>query len=298
MGLTNQDPGCCCTGCNTTICAGNRCCAASSVGAGTLVQIYTVGGGTLIVQGTTTSGGCVTLDIGTAGTYDVHITFAGTTTVIVESSQSLTCGGTKTYSGLNPGNVFCCQCCLMNNTSTVGNSDLFLTDVLGTINLTYGLDCTGFICGGVGTGCWVGNVNPSVNIVQYNLTTNVCSVVSGTAQVCYTVTCNSTGSPTVWSVTVTRTWWIDWCEGGLHLCDPLPGSYTFAYCGDPTSSGGHPCCASGGGTGSFATSGQATATLSVPSGITCNPFSWSSSLATVGSPVMPDPIGGTVVLQN
>jgi hypothetical protein len=286
-------PCCCVHTCLVTFCAGNHCCIASGVGAGTLVQVYTVGGGTLIVSGTTASNGCVTLDIGSAGTYDVHITFAGTTTVIVESSQALTCNSTKTYSGLNPGTVLCCNCCLMNS-NPVG-SGLFLTDSISTVELTYEIDCTGFFSG---TGTWGGYVTVPTNIVQYNATTNVCSIVSGTTQVCYTVTCTSTtvGGITTWSVTVTRTWWMDWCQGGLHLCSALPGSYTFGYCPNPKAS--PPCCWSSGGTAAFGAPGQATTTLSVPSGITCNPFTWSSSLATVGSPAMPDPIGGTVVVQN
>ena len=89
MGYTNQDPGCCCGGCDTKICLANTC---GSGGSGTNVPVTILSGSTTISSGTTDNTGCVVLSIPNAGTYTVT-TAATARYNSTSGSHALTCGG-------------------------------------------------------------------------------------------------------------------------------------------------------------------------------------------------------------
>jgi hypothetical protein len=108
MGLTNQDPGCCCSGaCTTTICLANQC----TGGVSTNVLVTILSGGTTISSGTTGLLGCVTLSIPSAGTYTVT-TAATTRYASTSSSRALTCGGTTTITLFAKTGYGCLPCFL------------------------------------------------------------------------------------------------------------------------------------------------------------------------------------------
>ncbi len=77
--------GCCCGGCQTTICP--QFCGKNM--AGVLVEVLS--GTTPVASCFSDATGCCTLDIGTAGTYNVRISITGFTTRT--QSRALTCGG-------------------------------------------------------------------------------------------------------------------------------------------------------------------------------------------------------------
>ncbi len=266
-----------------TFCAGNSCCVATGVGAGTTVTVLT--GSTVVAMGTTGSNGCVTLDIGSAGTYTVKIQFLGSSTVTTHTGQVLTCGQTKNYTD-SAGQYFCCNCCLLSDANIVGASGLMLTDANGTYNTSYRAASVPTNCGGQ-VGSWTCQYDlAGVSTITQVGGPPVCTVGTGSTTIYYCVICFESGGN--WTVTVQRLWLIDWCNGLFHTCPAhtFPG-LSFAYT-DVTS-------ISCGGAGSI---GSASKSLMIPSQVTCNPFTWSSSLTTVGTPDMPDPVGGTVVVQN
>jgi hypothetical protein len=106
MGLTMQDPGCCCGGCTVTICVSSSACVTGTPIPGALVTIKS--GSTTVASGTTSSGGCVTLTIPSAGTYTVDVTATEWTNF--SGSRALTCGGTANVSFTSVATgYFCCN---------------------------------------------------------------------------------------------------------------------------------------------------------------------------------------------
>lgn len=116
---------CCCGGsCSTTICVG----ACGSNLPGIMGWIYS--GSTLIANGSTTAG-CVTLTIPSAGTYDVQYQIPGGS-VVDSGSHALTCGGTLSLSASpSRGGYICCGNCPIPTTLTA-------TDPNTTFALVYG----------------------------------------------------------------------------------------------------------------------------------------------------------------
>ncbi len=126
---------CCCAGgppvCNTTICVKGNCGGSSPVLAGATVTIKS--GGVTIVSGTTDGTGCVTLNIGTAGSYTVVISFPGYTTNT--STHTLSCGGTTTISLTAVDTGYHCSC--DHNCAEPVPDTLTGSDGMGSFTLTY-----------------------------------------------------------------------------------------------------------------------------------------------------------------
>lgn len=102
MGLTRLQPGSCCgcapSSCNTTFTLVDSCCSVSCNLSGATFTVKS--GGTTVATGTTGAGGSVTLDLGTAGTYDVTVSYGGST--LTQSGVALACSSyTYYYAGLH-----------------------------------------------------------------------------------------------------------------------------------------------------------------------------------------------------
>ncbi len=167
---------CCCGGCQTTICP-NFC--GVNV-AGILVQVFS--GATLIASGTSDSSGCVTLDIGTPGTYSVTISGGSFTTRTL--SKTLSCGGTT-------GAAF------------ADAPSFTLTDSDRTIGVTE----TSFLSR-IYRGCYE-FIQPNTELTTQFLPAGGCDVphtgpVSGNVDIKYQLDCSVTGGSGVW--TLTRNW--------------------------------------------------------------------------------------------
>ena len=264
---------CGCGPCSTTICVSLCSCSAANTGGGVTVTIKS--GSTVVATGVTASNGCVVLDIGSAGTYTVINSIPGYPD-ITHASQALTCGGTKTYSESGLTNSQCCNCC------PISKFNLNLTDSLGTYSLTWSSTqggicaapsgsvpgwCPGALTAPVGS-AWHVTLGPPVGTCLAS--------VSLLAQYTYMMECIGGNS-----IKVTRVWLYTCCSAGFQSVCPT----------------GTPNYKDPGSTGSSDT-GSANLTLSFPStNAQCNPFSWTGTLATQGSPLMPDPVGGTVSIS-
>lgn len=135
MGLTMQDPGCCCGGCTTTVCVTG--CGGNPEGV--TITITTDPGGAPVSSGVTGSGGCVTLPIPSAGFY--HVVASGGGFASNSNNHNLTCGGTLSIA-LSVGTGFAC----CSGFAGVLPTTLFIT----TCGSTYTLTATpvgGFITG-------------------------------------------------------------------------------------------------------------------------------------------------------
>ena len=117
------ETGCSCTcggggPCNATVCVTG---AAGTALSGATVNILTAcSGGSTVVTGTTDPTGCVTINIGSAGTYCVQVIATGFNTWTL--STALTCGGTTnvplatanggggTGGGVGTGYTYCSPC--------------------------------------------------------------------------------------------------------------------------------------------------------------------------------------------
>jgi hypothetical protein len=144
---------------------------------------------------------------------------------------------------------------------------LYITDAIGgpyTANYTAGPPHA-----------WYTNLLPSANVSPTGTCTggiSSCSVGSNSApaQYSYAITCVTTGN--LHTLVLTRVW-----------------TYT-TQCPNPTtqySPYGTGCGAFGGASTGTSSSGNIT-------NVYCGSIAWSGSLATVGSPALPDPVGGSV----
>jgi len=254
---------CDCGPCSTSICV--EACTGSYVD-GATVQIKS--GATVIGTGTTSGvPPCCTITIPSAGSYTVVI--SGTNLTTHTSTQTLACNSTVTIN-VNPSSLaLCCGDCIMNNT-------IYLTDVNGTIALTYD---------GIVTwrGCYtvsVASTVPNVHIVGGNC---VCeTATTSDVVVFYSVICNTGpgGSPT--SLTVTRDSPFFECSIGVYNYFGAVYAPISASCGP----------ALGCGSAGLITSSTLTQNVS-----SCTPFAWSGTLV-FGGALLADLVGGTVSLSN
>ena len=191
----------CCGGCTNRICV-EFC---NSGVPGVLVQVKS--GATVIASGTTDATGCVSLNIGSAGTYTVVASLTGFTTVT--GSHAMTCGGGTTITFSIP-------------------TTLFLTDSAETVTLTYN----------VFSSTWVGCVSTPVSGAQGQTGIGgICSVTASSfCDILYELSC----AGTTW--TLTATWGICFTPppgviAGCAYCGTgfnSDCSYMFPACPGPT----------------------------------------------------------------
>jgi hypothetical protein len=134
---------CCCSApvCNATICI--KCCVVGTASiSGATVTVKS--GSTVIATGTTDGTGCVTLNVGTAGSYTVVISGLGSPDNT--STQTLSCGGTTNIVISDLG------CCFASLPSTVSFS------MVGTFN-GVAFSTSGTTSARTSTGCPVGGSN-------------------------------------------------------------------------------------------------------------------------------------------
>jgi hypothetical protein len=248
------------------------------------VSVYTSMGGTLVASGTTDSGGRVCLNWqGVAGNYYVTATASGypsyAKTLKLECSKT-----TGIQLPIVPVDPFCCGPCPLSKGSTT------LTDSNGTISIFYGSLTTLGVC--PSSASWGGQTTAPSNSIWGNVPT--CSVGNmGTTSIFYCVQCIGVGSD--FTMKVTRYWLMTACIGTVFdPCTTTVGR-TWGYI-DSTTLGGS--CSNPFTGLSLPLIGSASATLSVPGGVTCGPFMWSSGLTVNGSPPLGDPVGGTVVIES
>ncbi len=257
---------CCCSStCRTTICL-SACSAVSVVGA--TVQIRS--GGSVIASGTTTAG-CVTLSIPSAGTYDVRYQIPGES-LVDAGNKSLTCGGTTTITVSSHPSHICCGNCLVPSTLT-------LTDALSTCTLTFN---------GI-SGGWGGLYTLSTTCL---LITNIgggvctCAIGTGTIRVTYLLKCNTSTSTPAFNIGVGFEAACPSAIGGLPCITGTSPCYLVphSYVATP------PGC---GPTINIITTAVSVGTT-VPSS-SCGPssFSWTGAASTAGYP-----ISGNVTVTN
>jgi hypothetical protein len=126
----------CCCGCQVTICVVS--CSSGPI-SGALVEIRS--GGSDVTSGTTGAGGCITLTIPSAGTYEVKVTSGGT--VIYDANQALTCGGTTTIAPGAGAVSFCFQDCALNPLSGATFTVFTLAGAMISSGTTDGTGCVG-----------------------------------------------------------------------------------------------------------------------------------------------------------
>lgn len=250
---------------STTICV-TTCTSPPVPVYGASVQLYS--GSTLVDSCTTGSSGCCTF--AESGTYTVQVTISGT----VEYSGSRTLsGGTITINVTDP-DVVCCGGLAVPTTLT-------LTDALGSMTFSY----------------WPGGGSPAKWTAGRLVTVSSCpflfpepgicvpgTVSDGPTMVCYTMTCPTSGSV----FTMQRSWaWIYESDGVTPAYYQQPAGTTApdpgTGCG-PQGPGGD--CPTGSVPVSTGTDTPAS-----------SPFAASFAMATVGSPPVPDPVGGAVVVS-
>jgi hypothetical protein len=260
---------CCCTSatCNTTICV-TGC---GTVNPGATVQVKS--GATVIASGTTDSAGCVTLNVGTAGTYTVVVSAARFNTNT--ASRALTCGGTVTISLTIASGFHCLSACCPGLPDTV-----YVTDGLGTTALTFQVGLStwdGFgLSGYAGTGSFTISGVSVFTIVGVG---SECILGSGVIRPYYQVFCRS-------NTTTTSTWGLEryWGEGHTTL-DP-----TGWYYGDGLPGTGSSQCDRGFGPGFGGSQAIGSATITKSSA--CNPLAISGSV-TASQNHLSDPGGGS-----
>ena len=179
------------------------------------VLVEVKSGSTVIASDTTGVSGCVTLDIGTAGTYTVTITTTGFVTRT--QSRALTCGGTIGQAFLAP-------------------SSLVLTDSDRTIALT--LTSPG---SNIWRGCYELSESATALITQHN-PGGFCDcptvVGAGTCSIFYQLDCNITGGPGVW--TLQRNWGACCWTATCAFTPPNQNVYTGGVMNPPSCSNGAP----------------------------------------------------------
>jgi hypothetical protein len=177
---------CCCGGCMTTICVTG---CAAPIGAGDTVNVLQ--GTDTVGTGTTSSSGCCTVTIPSAGSRTVQVIDPNFGTKTFDD-VSLTCGGKTTVSlGGEPTNGTCCDNCIFPDT-------LFVTDAFQTATLTFN--------GTRWLGCYV------INSLTPGFSDCDCTGTAGTSStlVTYGVQCNGP------QITVSRG--ISTCNVGNNYC--------------------------------------------------------------------------------
>ena len=247
-------PCCCAPGaCNWTICVTG--CGGNLVG----VTVQVKSGSTVVVSGTTTSGGCVTLNVVTPASYTVVVSSSGGFTTNT-STHTATCGGTVTIAlGTPPaGADNCCGPCPLGPT-------LFLTDPNTTVTLTWNAS----------TSNWQGSYILALGA-------GVCAATGGTSN--WIITCPSSGNIKISytfrcagteTYSLTRLWVVVALDsfnncGGTFSCSPLGDCYYWdnSSTGSCLSSNPSEC---GGTTAAVAPSA-------------CSPFSWTTSFTGICAP--------------
>jgi hypothetical protein len=246
---------------------------------GSLVSVYTSMGGTLIASGTTNSLGSVTLNIGVTGSYYVTATAPGYPNYA--ATRTLVCGGSTSLS-LPPAGPYyaCCTCCALILALPASSQKLipmYLSDANGTYQLQQAVDNHGnqaLLCSAPFATANLGTCGPPCSIGN-----------SGTGYVLYMVYCAAVGG--VGALQVTRYWSLFYCP--CSCIPPLSAAAYGIFTGDinglndpsaPSSTG----CA-------FARS-TITSVISACGTL----FSWSGTPATVGTPAISDPVGGSVAI--
>ncbi len=250
---------CCCTGqCNTTICA--VYCGVNV--AGVTVTVKT-GGGATVATGTTASNGCVVLNIGTAGTYNVTIALTGFTTRTV--SKALTCGG-------------------MTAVGFLTNTVLSLTDSDRTITLTN----TG-IGLAIWRGCYVLSTNPpATTAAGTGGGADDCDCPSagfgaGNCDIRYSLDCGITGGGGVWTL---KRFWGACCWSAVCSTPPFTPVYSSTGRQDPTA------CTGGNETGPTSVGATTQVTLTFPFNVTLSLGSFAC-----GGPSIMDPLAATCTID-
>jgi hypothetical protein len=266
MGLTNQDPGCCCEGCTTTFCA-EAC--------GTFISgiTMTVASNTGVALGScvTGSGGCCSIAIPAAAVVSVTPTGGGFSPGA--TFHSVTCGGTTAIQLLsitdtNPAQ--CCADCILPNTMT-------LTDANGSLAFTVQPESS--------QPTWIATTVIQTPSFAPSPLPEEClcpTPESGPLTITYTGTFTINDSNEC-VFTVTRSWAIAGCTvdlSNLDLC--APPSFFFLDGSTCLSNAPEDCQAH-----------DSTTVTQAPS--SCNPFMWSGTLTgAVGT--TGDPVGGTVTV--
>lgn len=208
-----------CCGCPTTICVTGCPSGAAVVGASVTIK----SGGTTVATGTTDATGCVTLDCGHAGSYEVVVSAAGYRGF--DGTLSLSCEGTKSIklqAGTSAASITvtvhgCCSAVLPGALVTLSDGQSCTTGSGGTCTFneanagtyTYTITADRFVT-------YTGSVTISGCATT---TTNVSVTLSpATGYVCGVVDASGHGSP--YPVPTT-----------LHLTDSVYGSTTLTWNG-------------------------------------------------------------------
>lgn len=193
---------------------------------GALVQVYTSSGGTLVASCTTGSSGCCSVPV--TGSYYVTVTDAYGT-VVYSGTQTLS--GTVTIA-IGDTNYVCCGGYLIPKSLT-------LTDASGSYSFVYQ-----GVGGGLPTWACVFDITamstPLVpNGSPYFPTCKWGTTGSGPISICYSMTCNSSSTP---SFTLQRTWNVAYPDGvtpGYFQDSPLVISgWPQCFCGGSASCNG------------------------------------------------------------
>jgi hypothetical protein len=271
FGLGGIGSPCCCGGsCMSTICIRSACDEGISL-PGVFVQVSS--GSTTVASGTTGSNGCVTLNIGTAGTYTVQYQIPGGS-LIDDGNNALTCGGTLTIIESDTVDFVCCG-------SGTGSCPiprtLTLTDANGSYPFIFSSTIGGWQCCGTPA---------SVTVMTQNGNQDFCEctgTVSGTIPILYTGACVMVdGVP---NFSVTRTW------AGLSCTVSAPYNYANISLGSVCQENVNACFFSTNPANPFNNTSGLTQVWS-----SCSPFTWSGALTLTGG-FLPDPVGGTVAVS-
>lgn len=261
-GSTGTGCGCCGSPpppvCNTTICPID--CNGNPIN-GAAVAILS--GGTTVASGTTSGDGCVTLNIGTAGTYTVDVSASGYNSF--SSSETLSCAGTTTISMTLASGYTCSPCCGAQVSG--GAVTPTVTDANGTYAMLVGTD--------IGSGgCYYAVAfTPVMSKCQQPGGCN--ALVSGTIGYEYYLSCNGFGVMTL------QRWWGTSIFPGAGQINCLADLITSSACFGAVSA-----CSGG---------PQVSSMQWTPTEGCGNSFS--GTPVTVGSPTISDPVGGTVVVN-
>lgn len=138
---------CCCGGgpppcpCNATICV-EGCEGTILADASVVIK----SGSTVVASGTTNSLGCVTLCIGTAGSYEVIVTYPAGGYYTYDNTLSLACGDTYTVKLVPIGSPTYC-CVTFNVSGCCGGGVVGATITIGGATITTGADGSAVWCG-------------------------------------------------------------------------------------------------------------------------------------------------------
>jgi hypothetical protein len=222
MGLTNQDPGCCCTeGCNTGVGVFNCNTAAFVPGAS-----VTVTGHGISISGTTGSDGELAVTLPEAGDYTIQVSGAGSQVFL----QSVFLGCTSFQGAIIWLQESVTSCFEFSAVGCGGEGTSIPGAVLSIAGVTYSLPAT--VCLTVPTA--PGVPPPPSTVFPYTVSASNYTDVTG--EVTLTGNCFAAGGPVVVSMTPAAGF-VCFCGGGncpipetsLSLTDSAYGNVTLAF---------------------------------------------------------------------